>query len=256
MKTRIRQGFAAAVLTVLLLLAGAFASFAAEYAGALDSDVSSAVSGWAVDDANPDQSVSVVLYLYTDGTTEAKELGRVTADTYRTDCSEARGNGRHAFSFPVNWDTMEGTSFLVEAYAQTADGSVRLYGSPRYSKTAAGKEKVSGPGQAPAGDAAVAAGTRGAYLGSFTTSAYCTCKLCCASGFGLTYAGTVPQANHTISADINLFPLGTRLMIGDTVYTVEDIGTGIHGNRLDIYFGSHQEALDYGVRTVDVYAVE
>ena len=260
MKSRTRHGFAALILTALFILAGSFASFASDFAGALDSDVSSAVSGWAVDDANPDQSVSVVLYLYTDGTTEAKELGRVTADQYRNHVSEARGNGNHSFTFPVNWDSLEGTSFVVEAYAETAGGAVRLYGSPQYSKKAspqtAGAKDASGPSQGASDNLAADSGERGAYLGSFKTSAYCTCTLCCADGFGLTYAGTVPKAGHTISADINVFPLGTRLMIGDTIYTVEDIGTGIHGNRLDIYFASHQEALNYGVKTVDVYAVE
>ena len=45
-------------------------------------------------------------------------------------------------------------------------------------------------------------------------------------------------------------------MIGDVVYTVEDIGSTIVGNRLDIYFSTHEEALNYGVQSVEVYAVE
>ncbi len=45
-------------------------------------------------------------------------------------------------------------------------------------------------------------------------------------------------------------------MIGDVVYTVEDIGSTIVGNRLDIYFPTHEEALAYGVQSVEVYAVE
>ena len=99
-------------------------------------------------------------------------------------------------------------------------------------------------------------GTRGSYLGKFDTTAYCNCESCCSGGFALTYSGTVPTANHTISADITRFPIGTRLMIGDTIYTVEDIGSGVSSNLLDIYFDTHQEALNYGKQTVDVYAVE
>ena len=75
-------------------------------------------------------------------------------------------------------------------------------------------------------------------------------------GHKLTYSGTVPTANHTISADINRFPIGTQLMIGDTIYTVEDIGTNVVDNKLDIFFDTHQQALNYGLKTVDVYAVE
>lgn len=97
---------------------------------------------------------------------------------------------------------------------------------------------------------------RGAYLGEFTTTAYCNCRQCCSGGFTLTYSGTIPKANHTISADISVYPIGTQLMIGDIIYTVEDIGGNVDGNCLDIYFETHEQALDYGRKTVDVYAVQ
>ena len=51
----------------------------------------SVISGWAVDTDNPTKSASVVLYVYTDGTTEAKELARVTADQYRSDLANSMG---------------------------------------------------------------------------------------------------------------------------------------------------------------------
>lgn len=42
-------------------------------------------------------------------------------------------------------------------------------------------------------------------------------------------------------------------MIDGVVYTVEDMGHGVDGNWLDIYFDTHEEALNYGLKTVDVY---
>lgn len=96
----------------------------------------------------------------------------------------------------------------------------------------------------------------GDYLGRFETTAYCNCAQCCPGGHILTYSGTVPKANHTISADISIYPIGTKLMIGDIVYTVEDIGSNVNGNHLDIYFETHQQALNYGLKTVDVYLAE
>ena len=95
----------------------------------------------------------------------------------------------------------------------------------------------------------------GALLGTFTTSAYCSCDKC-SSGHKLTYSGTVPQARHTVAADLDLYPLGTKLMIDGIVYTVEDMGNGVDGNWLDIYFQTHEEALAYGLQTVEVYAVQ
>lgn len=116
--------------------------------------------------------------------------------------------------------------------------------------------KASGPaGETGTAHQNTAQGTRGDYLGKFDTTAYCSCSLCCSGGFSLTCSGTVPKANHTISADISRFPFGTKLMIGDIIYTVEDTGSNISDNELDIYFDSHQQALDYGRQTVDVYTV-
>jgi len=117
---------------------------------------------------------------------------------------------------------------------------------------------VAGSGVVPASpDAAAedpASAHRGESLGMFTTTGYCSCEKC-SGGYGLTYSGTVPQANHTISADLNLYPIGTRLMIGDVIYTVEDMGSAVKGNWIDIYYASHEEAVAHGKQTQEVFAV-
>ena len=87
------------------------------------------------------------------------------------------------------------------------------------------------------------------------TNAYCSCRRCCRGGKNRTKSGTIPQAGHTISADLRVFPLGTKLRINGVVYTVEDSGSGIRGNKLDIFFNSHSQALQYGKRSADVYIV-
>ena len=93
------------------------------------------------------------------------------------------------------------------------------------------------------------------YAGRFTTTAYCSCRKCTRGGKNRTKSGTVPQAGRTISADLRVFPLGTKLRINGVVYTVEDSGSGIRGNKLDIFFNSHSQALQYGKRGADVYIV-
>ncbi|MBQ7797093.1 MAG: 3D domain-containing protein [Lachnospiraceae bacterium] len=93
------------------------------------------------------------------------------------------------------------------------------------------------------------------YLGSFHATAYCGCERC-SGGHSLTYSGTVPQPNHTIAADLDLFPLGTKLMIDGIVYTVEDKGSNVVDQRVDIFFATHEEALAFGLQTVDVYSVK
>lgn len=96
---------------------------------------------------------------------------------------------------------------------------------------------------------------QGKSLGMFTTTGYCNCSIC-SGGHNLTYSGTVPQANHTLSADLDLFPIGTKLMINGTVYTVEDMGSSVEGNKVDIYYASHEEAIAHGTKQEEVFMVE
>ncbi len=94
---------------------------------------------------------------------------------------------------------------------------------------------------------------KGASLGIFTTTGYCNCEQCSSSG--LTYSGTVPKANHTIAADINILPIGTKVMINGIVYTVEDIGSAVKGNMIDIYYDTHEGAVNHGWQQAEVFAV-
>lgn len=266
MKTRLRHGLSVAAVSIFCILISAFSVFAAEIAGNLDSIGPSEIGGWAVNKDHPDQSAEVVLYVYADGSTTAKELARVNADQYRSDLAKSLGNGSHAFSYQVNWNELQGNNFLVEAYVVSGTEQHRLKDALSYSKVSpvnSGSDiKAASGAIGPAGPASIdmdtpvpETGKKGTYLGVFKTTAYCSCSKC-SSGSNLTYSGTVPKANHTISADINLYPIGTKLMIGDIIYTVEDIGSSVSGNRLDIYFETHQQALSYGLKNVDVYAVE
>ena len=96
----------------------------------------------------------------------------------------------------------------------------------------------------------------GRSYGTFKISAYCGCEAC-SGGHLYTYSGAVPKEDHTISADLDQFPLGTKLLIDGIIYTVEDKGSGVVENHLDIYFDTHEEALDYGLQKVEVFeAVE
>ncbi len=69
---------------------------------------------------------------------------------------------------------------------------------------------------------------------------------------GITASGTKAKKG-TIAADTNVFPFGTRMRIpgyGDGV--VEDRGGAIQGTRIDLFFKTHQQALEWGRKTVTV----
>lgn len=79
---------------------------------------------------------------------------------------------------------------------------------------------------------------------------YCPCINCCGKTNGITASGKKAQANHTIAAP-STYKFGTQIEIkGYGTYVVEDRGGAINGNRIDIFFNTHQEALNWGRRTV------
>lgn len=63
----------------------------------------------------------------------------------------------------------------------------------------------------------------------------------------------LPLARGIAAVDPNVIPMGTRLYVegyGNAI--AADQGGAIKGNRIDLFFESHQEALDYGIKTVKV----
>lgn len=94
-------------------------------------------------------------------------------------------------------------------------------------------------------------GINGNYIGRFKLTAYCACSKCCGkwSGGG-TASGTVPTQGRTVAS--NILPFGTRIVINGSVYIVEDTGN-MADNVIDVFFSSHQEALNFGVQYAEVY---
>ena len=95
---------------------------------------------------------------------------------------------------------------------------------------------------------------KGKSLGIFHCTAYCACQGCCGlNACGITASGAPVQANHTIAVDTSVIPFGTKVVINNTVYTAEDTGSAIQNDRIDIYFDSHQAALQFGVQDLEVF---
>ena len=91
-------------------------------------------------------------------------------------------------------------------------------------------------------------------LGQFRLTAYCNCSKCCGKwAGGPTASGTMPKEGRTIAVDKRVIPLGTEVVINGHTYIAEDTGSAIKGNRIDMYYNSHSEALDYGVQYKEVY---
>ena len=88
----------------------------------------------------------------------------------------------------------------------------------------------------------------------YKITAYCPCSKCCGKTNGRTASGTTATAGRTVAAS-SKFAFGTKLNIGGHIYTVEDRGGAINGNKIDIFVNSHAEALQWGVRYLNVSVV-
>ncbi len=89
---------------------------------------------------------------------------------------------------------------------------------------------------------------------TYKITAYCPCSKCCGKATGRTASGTKATAGRTVAAS-SKFAFGTKLNIGGHIYTVEDRGGAVNGNKIDIFVNSHAEALQWGVRYLPVSVV-
>lgn len=94
--------------------------------------------------------------------------------------------------------------------------------------------------------------TDGSWTATFKVYGYDACIPCCGKTNGITATGTKATAGRTIAVDPNTIPLGSQVIINGNIYIAEDTGGAIKGNKIDMFFNTHQEALQWGVRTLEV----
>jgi len=100
---------------------------------------------------------------------------------------------------------------------------------------------------------------RGATTRTMTVeaTAYCPCRVCTGKGpehpaYGITASGA-PAAPGTVAVDPAAIPLGTRMWVegyGEAV--AADTGGMIKGRKIDVYFPTHQEAVEWGRKRVTI----
>lgn len=93
-------------------------------------------------------------------------------------------------------------------------------------------------------------------IGDYKITAYCSCDKCCGKSDGITASGTKATNGRTVAVDPNVIPYGTELLIDGHKYIAEDCGGAIKGNKIDIYFDNHSDALNYGVQYMEIYRKE
>lgn len=99
-------------------------------------------------------------------------------------------------------------------------------------------------------------------LGEFKITHYCPCSKCCGKwADGITATGTTAEEGRTIAVDPSVIPYGSEVIIRyengtEGIYTAEDCGGAIKGNKIDVFMDSHQAALIEGVKYGEVFVKE
>lgn len=99
--------------------------------------------------------------------------------------------------------------------------------------------------------------TRQSNRENYVITAYCPCYEC-SEGYGKhTATGKVATEGRTVAVDPKKIPYGTKLEIeGVGVRVAEDCGGAIKGNKIDLYFDTHQEVLNFGRQTKQVTIIK
>lgn len=95
------------------------------------------------------------------------------------------------------------------------------------------------------------------YLGECTLTAYCCEKYqhICGTGTGITASG-LPVQPGLVAVDPSVIPLGSTVIIDGVSYIAADTGGAIKGNKIDIAFETHEEAVNFGKQTGNVWWIE
>ena len=184
--------------------------------GHLDSIDGNKVSGWAWNSAAPDTPVSVTVTVANSHTGESLLSETAEADIERNDLKES-GIGNGAHGFEIMIDW---SSIPDDTYMikLSVNGTALplAYQYNTATKIIKNATLVS--------------------LGTFKTTAYCPCRSC--------------------SEGPRVIPLGSHLLIDGVEYIAEDVGGGVKGKHIDIFYNTHSETRDHGVERSEVYLIQ
>ena len=137
-----------------------------------------------------------------------------------------------------------------------SSGSTSSGGSSSSGPSTSGGSRYDGSAETSGNVIMTSSGESYTYVDVMTCSAT---AYTCEGYVGHTYSGTLARVG-AIAVDPTVIPLGTKMYVvsndGQYVYgycVAEDIGGGINGNKIDLYFDTYAECWDFGVRMCTVY---
>jgi 3D (Asp-Asp-Asp) domain-containing protein len=101
-------------------------------------------------------------------------------------------------------------------------------------------------------------------LGEFKLTAYCSCRKCCGfwangrpvdengSDIVIGASGERLYQGVSVAVDPAVIPYDSKVYIDGKEYIAHDCGGAIKGNRIDVYFDNHEDALRFGIQYANV----
>lgn len=156
----------------------------------------------------------------------------------------------------VDRTIMEQPADPEPAEQSVSSGSTSSGGSSSSGPSTSGGSRYDGSAETDGNVIMTSSGESYTYVDVMTCSAT---AYTCEGYVGHTYSGTLARVG-AIAVDPTVIPLGTKMYVvsndGQYVYgycVAEDIGGGIKGNKIDLYFDTYAECWDFGVRMCTVY---
>ena len=83
-----------------------------------------------------------------------------------------------------------------------------------------------------------------------------SCRKCSGKWGARTASGKKAKQGRTIAVDKRKIKLGSKVQINGKTYVAEDVGGGVKGKHIDVFFKSHKQTKRFGKKTgVKVYKV-
>lgn len=217
------------LLTAALTLGSSLTVMGGQVQGNVDTIQDNTISGWVWDSQTPDTPVTAAVFV-ADSQGNILQKTTTVADKPREDIP-AGSYGNCGFSLTMDWSGLPDGAYTVHV---VADNQI-IGGKQQFYKGEQPKLRS---------------------LGIFKTTGYCPCRRCSSGWGGRTSSGAIARANHTVAVDPRVIPYGTKLMVNGIIYTAEDMGSGVNGKHLDIYYNTHGEARLQGVQYAEVFLVQ
>ena len=193
--------------------------------------------------------------------TITKEVGGIAADSATNKVIQQGQNGLKEITYRAKFrnDVEIERTVLSETIIKQPVNKIVQVNSKTTTRASGERTATSNPALTASTTLAKKVAGKTPVVKTFNTSAYCSCKKCCGKTNGITSSGAKASSWYTLAAG-KAYPVGTVIYIpyfkdkpNGGWFVVQDRGGAISNSKLDVYMGTHSQALQFGRRSLECY---